>query len=128
MPELGRTKPCAHCPWLRTSAPGYLGADTPLHFYQASVSQEGEMPCHEQIDYGDPHWIENQLPHVDLCAGNLIYFNNYLKRPRNFKLAAACDDVGTSPHVFSRPEEYFAHHAPEEDPVEVSRRARFPFG
>lgn len=123
MPELGRTTPCAECPWLKKSAPGYLGADNPEHFFRASVTRENEMPCHMQIDYdGDPGWLVNQFPYVDYCAGNLIFYKNWLKTPRRMKLCEAVRAVKTSPHVFQDPEEFFAHHAPEAD-AGIVRRA-----
>jgi hypothetical protein len=42
----------------------------------------GAVLTNEQIDYSDPEWPETQYPHVDLCAGGLIYFRNHLKQPR----------------------------------------------
>lgn len=131
MPELGRTTPCSECPWRVTSKRGYLGDDNPEHFYRTSVTREGEMPCHEQIDYDDPEWKETQLPNVDLCAGNLIYFRNNYKGPRRPKLAAAVQAVKQSKAVFSWPWEFLAHHMPgatEQEVKEAVSRAEWPFG
>jgi hypothetical protein len=127
MPKLGRKHPCAGCPWLRKSLPGYLGDDNPEHFYRASVAQESPMPCHEQIDYSDPDWLETQYPEVDLCAGNLIYFRNHLKTPRRPELAEAVREVESSPHVFQWAEEFMAHHAPGENVEALANRAQWPF-
>jgi hypothetical protein len=126
MPELGRKHPCSSCPWLKKSEPGYLGADDPEHFFRASVTRESEMPCHEQVDYGDEDWLKTQLPHVDFCAGNLIFYRNWLKMPRSPKLYEAVRAVQPSKHVFATPEEFFAHHAPEEDPC-IIERALWPY-
>lgn len=121
MPRLGRTTPCAGCPWRVTSLPGYLGADNVVHFYWQSVTAEGEMPCHEQIDYEDPGWKETQLPGADLCAGNLIHFKNTMKRPRRPSLAAAVDAVRTSAAVFTWPWQFIGHHMPGKGLEEVKR-------
>lgn len=126
MPRLGRITPCPVCPWLRRCAPGYLGADSPEHFYRTSVTQEQMMPCHDQIDYDDPDWLTTQLPDVDLCAGNLIYYRNHEKMPRSQRLADAVRAVSRSRHVFTSPEEFFAHHAPGADSGIVSR-AQWPY-
>lgn len=126
MPKLGRKRPCAACPWLKKSAPGYLGADTPEHFFRASVTQESKMPCHEQIDYSDEDWLKTQFPEVDFCAGNLIFYKNWLKMPRNPELYAAVRAVNPSQHVFATPEEFFAHHAPEAGDDTV-KRALWPY-
>lgn len=126
MPKLGRKHPCSACPWLKKSAPGYLGVDTPEHFFRASVTQESEMPCHEQIDYSDPDWLKTQFPHVDFCAGNLIFYKNWLKMPRSPELYAAVRAVNVSQHVFATPEEFFSHHAPEAD-EEIVKKALWPY-
>lgn len=124
MPELGRTTPCEKCPWRRTSVRGYLGADDPLHFYQASVTAEGDMPCHMAINYDDPDWLENQYPGADYCAGNLIYFRNHLQSPRREALAAAVARVKKSKAVFSWPSEWFRHHMPRATEKEIENAVR----
>jgi hypothetical protein len=103
---------------------GYLGADNAKHFYYASVTAENEMPCHEQIDYTDDDWKETQLPDVDLCAGNLIYFRNHMKTPRWPDLADAVKRVKKSTAVFSWPEEFMRHHMPKATDEEISEAAR----
>lgn len=131
MPKLGRTTPCAECPWLRRSARGYLGTDDPEHFYRVSVAQEQHMPCHMEIDYEDPDWLDNQMSDVDYCAGNLIYYRNHCKRPRNPVLNAAVNAVKASPHVFSWAIEFITHHMPmENDPEKLcmaAKRAEWPY-
>lgn len=124
MPVPGRTTPCQHCPWRKTSTRGYLGADEPRHFYYASVTAEQEMPCHEQIDYSDDDWQKTQLPGADLCAGYLIYFRNHMKIPRRASLAAAVRLVRQSAAVFSWAHEFLGHHMPEATEEEVSQAAR----
>lgn len=124
MPVPGRTTPCAACPWRKTSWRGYLGDDTPEHFFYASVTAEQEMPCHEQIDYTDNNWQETQLPDVDLCAGNLIFFRNNMKMPRRVGLMAAVVRVKKSEAVFSWPQEFMRHHMPDATHEEADAAAR----
>lgn len=129
-PSLGRTTPCAECPWRRTSRRGYLGNDSPIHFYWASITAEARMPCHEQIDYRDSDWQETQLPYVDLCAGVLIYFRNHMKGPRRPVIAMAVRAVKTSGAVFSWPVEFFRHHMPGEGDREIDeavQKATWPY-
>lgn len=87
---------------------------------------ESEMPCHMQIDYSDPDWLFTQFPGVDYCAGNLIFYRNWLKSPRSPELYAATQAVNPSQHVFLTPEEFFGHHAPGHDPGMV-QRALWPY-
>lgn len=124
MPQLGRTTPCAECPWRVSSVPGYLGDDEPAHFYWASITAESPMPCHEQVDYTDPDWREAQLPHVDLCAGMLIHYVNTMKMPRRPAIAAAVRAVKGSKAVFTWPWEFIRHHMPGATDEEVEREWR----
>lgn len=119
MPELGRKTPCKDCPWRVTSLPGYLGEDDPVHFYWQSVTHENEMPCHEQIDYGDPDWQETQLPGTDLCAGMLIHFRNSCKMPVTPKMTAAVKEVKPSAAVFLFVTDYMRHHLPRASEEEI---------
>lgn len=85
------------------------------------------MPCHMDIDYDDPDWQDTQYPDADMCAGNLIYFRNHLKTPRDPGLCAAVRAVEPSPHVFAHPGEFFAHHAPDADADTIQHALRsFP--
>lgn len=130
MPKLGRKTPCAECPWLKKSAPGYLGADEPVHFYRASVVAENTpataMPCHMEINYLDEDWLKDQYPDADICAGNLIHLHNWMKMPRDPELAKMVYQVNGSPHVFASPEEFMEHHG-EENPKEMAERALWGF-
>lgn len=124
MPVLGRLTPCLGCPWRRDSLRGYLGADEPVHFYWQSVTAEGEMPCHEQVDYEDPGWQESQLPRADFCAGNLIHYKNTMKVPRRETVAAAVQAVRKSAQVFTWAHEFLAHHMPGASREQVAVAAR----
>jgi hypothetical protein len=88
------------------------------------------MPCHEQIDYSDPDWQKTQMPHVDLCAGMLIYYKNHLKGPRRPVLYDAVKAIRMSAAVFSHPIEFFRHHMPLATEVEIAeavRKATWPY-
>jgi len=88
------------------------------------------MPCHEQLDYSDPDWVETQLPYVDLCAGTLIFFKNHLKFPRRPVLYDAVKAVRMSAAVFSHPVEFFRHHMPRAREVEIEeavQKATWPY-
>lgn len=121
VPEMGRETPCSDCPWRRKSIPGYLGVDNAAHFYWASVTAGIEMPCHKQIEYTDELWRQTQLPYVDLCAGNLIYLRNHLKRPRSDKMIDATEMVEKSDAVFQWAHEFIAHHMPGATEAEVKQ-------
>lgn len=80
MPVLKHKEPCDKCPWRRTSARGWLGADDPEHFL-GSTEVGLAMPCHCAIDYEDEDWYETQYPEAPFCAGALIYLRNSCTLP-----------------------------------------------
>jgi hypothetical protein len=90
---------------------GFLGSHTPEQFFGASAGRGAVLPCHSQIDYGDPDWRRAQFEDADFCAGNLIFYRNW-KMPGHPELADVVRAVSMSPHVFMNPAEFFAHHAP----------------
>ncbi len=110
MPRLHSLEPCSKCPFLRTSAPGWLGASTPKGFMQSVFMQECHMPCHGEIDYEKSDWREKQLPEAPLCAGSLIMMRNACKMPRDDYLAKAVGAVCSSEDVFKTPVEFIKHH------------------
>jgi hypothetical protein len=104
-----RRNPCKECPFRKNSAPGYLGADYPEHFLEMTM-RDADMPCHMDIDYSKKDWLEKQEPDAPLCVGAMQFQNNNMKLSRNPEVAAAQHALGTSPHVFTRPEEFLIHH------------------
>lgn len=109
MPEFSRTTPCAECPFKRRSLQGWLGNSTPLEFIRTTMA-EHEMPCHMQVDYEQEDWREQQ-EEVSLCAGSLILFRNFYKRPRDGKLAEAVERVRRNTQlVFTTPWQFLKHH------------------
>jgi hypothetical protein len=124
MPKLGRKTPCIRCPWRIDSRRGYLGEDEPESFYRGAITNENAWPCHEQIDYSDPDWLERQVPDADICAGQLIYFRNDLKLPRDPELNAAVLAVHMSKRVFWNSEQFMRHHMPGADEETIKRMAK----
>jgi hypothetical protein len=102
-------RPCRECPFKRKSTRGYLGADYPEHFLEQTL-RGADMPCHMEIDYGDPDWAETQEPTAPMCRGALEFQNNWMSLSRNPKVAAAQHQCGTNPNVFDSPEEFLIHH------------------
>ena len=100
---------CGQCPFRRTSAPGYLGADTPERFINAVLS-ENDMPCHMVIDYEYDDWKFN-LEDIPRCAGSLVFFRNNCKLPRTSELCDAVSSVEPDRKtVFSFKHEFLEHH------------------
>jgi len=123
MPELRRRKPCPGCPWLRDSLQGYLGEDSAVPFLRKTVLGEGEMPCHQSIDYSDPDWKETQLPEADLCAGGLMFLANSCHSPRRAWLNTAVRIVGRgTARVFTWPWEFLEYHG-RMDPATARKQA-----
>lgn len=109
MTVVRHTRPCNYCPFVRTSAPGYLGAATPEEFL-GSTQGEAHMPCHSSIDYEDPDWRET-LPDASHCAGSLIFLKNICQLPRDADLAEKRAQVEPNhAEVFSRPDQFLDHH------------------
>lgn len=105
-------KPCAECPWLKTSAKGWLGASTPVEFVQQSEA-EVQMPCHLHVNYEDDNWREEALK-APQCAGRAVHFANRCKRPQNPKLITMPAD---RQNVFGNPQDFITHHTPPGQPV-----------
>jgi hypothetical protein len=117
MPKLKRTKACKECPFRRTSAPGWLGAEKdPQAFVRAAEADyvDNPLPCHMAIDYSDDDWRGEQYDNADLCAGALIYARNQCKVPRDPE--RAMDVAGVEEdrkNIFEYPHEFVEHHGGE---------------
>lgn len=97
MPDLppATAKPCAECPWVRTSAPGWLGPHTAQEWVALA---HGEQPiaCHTTIteadDDGNGDWSH---PQIRQCAGAATYRANVGKLPRRPDIARGTPDTET---------------------------------
>jgi hypothetical protein len=86
------TKPCAGCPWLRTSLEGYLGNNSPERWIQIAHGEH----------YIDCHNTTNQQ-----CAGAAIYRANVCKSVKDERALTLPPDEES---VFATPMEFLAHH------------------
>lgn len=98
-----RSKPCAECPWLRTSIPGHLGPNSPEEWCEIAHS-EAPVPCHMTMN-GDG-WNHG----TQQCKGLAIFRGNVMKTPRSALIERAERDTKT---VFSWDDEFIAHHGEE---------------
>lgn len=97
--------PCKACPWLKTSARGWLGDSTPIEFLQTSEA-EHRMPCHLHVDYESAEWRAD-ADKAPQCVGRAVHFSNRCKHPRNPDLLRATAD---RERVFTSPQEFVDHH------------------
>lgn len=103
-------EPCKECPFLRGSAPGYLGASTPEEFMQ-QVRTEHSMPCHMTVDYEDAGWQEQLETTAKRCRGSLVFLKNNCKLPREPDYSAAVQETTANrTAVFSNAQEFLEHH------------------
>ena len=103
------TTPCAQCPWLRTSLPGWLGNSTPEEFMEQAEA-DIRMPCHIHVDYERDDW-EQQAEKAPRCAGHAIFLRNRFKAPRERELYEFTHLVTPDKiTVFQWPQEFLDHH------------------
>jgi len=100
------TAPCRECPWLKSSATGWLGANNPVEFLQQSEA-EIRMPCHLHVDYEREDWAA-QAEIAPQCAGRAIHFANRCKSPRAPGLLRLKPNHG---EVFTNPQDFIDHHS-----------------
>lgn len=98
--KLKHKKPCAECPFLKTSAKGYFGPNSPEMYFESAHSEAG-VECHQTLGKKESH----------ACAGALIHTNLACKRYRSPELQAMQDAVGKSDKVLNY-KEFWAHHGP----------------
>jgi hypothetical protein len=116
-------KPCAECPFKRTSMRGYLGADDVEHFYDR-FKHDQVMECHLTVDYDreDKTYLEQIADgEVSYCAGALIMMANQLKRTRDPDRPIMEPDRD---NVFTWEKEFTEHHDTEFHRRAVARRKK----
>jgi hypothetical protein len=126
MPRPKRKKACSDCPFRRDSILGWLGDDVAENFVRGALADYADypLPCHVDIDYKDPNWLEAQYPESALCAGALIFCRNNAKRPRDSERSAWVSAIEPDPSVFQYPWEFYEHHGAE-FPEDVARTKRY---
>ena len=63
-------KPCAACPYSRTTTPGSLGGSDPSVYVGQSLGPFW-LPCHCSTDYSDPEWKQDTSK--PQCAGAAMF-------------------------------------------------------
>jgi hypothetical protein len=102
-------KICNDCPFRRKSAPGWLGNSSPEGFIDC-IQRDEPLPCHQTIDYDDPHWLAKWMRQRDtgrMCAGALTLMANKLQRAHTPGFPTMPRDVE---NVFSNSVEFVRHH------------------
>ena len=89
-----RPSPCFDCPWVRTSAAGWLGPFNAEEWLQIAHSDIA-IACHMTLGDGDEGdepsgW---DTPGVLQCAGAAIYRSNVHKDPRDPEVATLPADL-----------------------------------
>jgi hypothetical protein len=99
--------PCPECPWLRVSAPGWLGPYTADEWLTLAHS-DSPIACHTTItetnEEGEGDWSH---PQMRQCQGAAIFRANVFKSPRHPSIARAERDTEM---VFTWNDEFRAHH------------------
>jgi hypothetical protein len=88
--------------------PGWLGASSPEGFVDC-INQDDVLPCHQTIDYADPHWKDKWIAQSigNACAGALVMAANMCKMPRDRDFPKMPRDAKT---VFANPLDFVRHH------------------
>lgn len=104
MPDVAKCtnrKPCAECPFRKTSMRGWLGPDKPQDVL--FKVHTGEMYyCHMdvavKVEQAELSGVELDPDTVEHCVGALMHANKSCKRFRNPTLAAAQDRLESQDH------------------------------
>ena len=105
------TKPCKNCPYLRSSAKGYLGSfsGNPEGFLNGYFAHD-KHPCHKQVNYENGKTEEN-INHAPSCAGFAIMCKNMSKLPYNKETSNLIKLVNIDIcNVFGHTNEFIKHH------------------
>lgn len=106
-------RPCAECPFLRTSPKGWLGPHESSTEILQLVHYDGKFPCHMAVNAISKLQDCDTLTAVEVaphCAGSLAYRNNTLKRGADEEMAREMEVVGKRSDVFRTPMEVQLHH------------------
>lgn len=117
--RLHHKTPCKACPWRRAAVAGWLGG-YPAEYYADAVIAGEVTACHNR-DRGP------ESPDTAFCAGALATMANACalpteRWPGQAGAAAARQEVGRSPDVFTHPAEFYQHHTGEPYAHPLTRR------
>lgn len=105
-----RRAPCKECPYLKTSAKGYLGeaSGKPIEFLQQLDLPEVH-PCHKSVN-----WEKENLDTCDgshpICTGALQFMSNSCKIHKNPAIQRLQKEAGKSEDIISFPHNFIKHH------------------
>ncbi len=110
-----KKNPCKGCPFLKVSAPGWLGSrqifrGQPEKYLQ--VMQDEPIPCHSEVKYGgksDSKLREAAYKHP--CVGSLQFLRNTFTMPREKRYAALRQASRCNSAVFETRNEFIDHHS-----------------
>lgn len=107
------TDPCRQCPFLKESAPGWLGSYTP-ELILSHIMGEVPFPCHATVDYDKSDWresIEAEGTKSQACAGFLIMTRKFAKLPRDKEFGQHAMRLDRNhPDVFYMWADFVEHH------------------
>lgn len=100
-------KPCKECPYLKTSAKGYLGESSgnPQEFLYQLESPEVH-PCHLTVD-----WEEEDYSKATTCVGALQFMNNSCKKSKFPAIAKEQAEAGKNEDVLAFNHNFINHHS-----------------
>ena len=101
--KLKHKEPCRDCPWLKTSAPGWLGDNAP-EVYADVVQANGLPECHRTISKRAKA----------ICVGALATSANSCTQVRTIPGGEAAKDELTQEvkeACFKLPSDFYQHHA-----------------
>jgi hypothetical protein len=109
-------QPCKECPFRKTSAPGYLGANTGKPHVFLNCMTLHPIPCHMQVEedeWDDVHIVAGKS-WENTCIGSLQFLKNTASLPYQRAYAALRDEAGRNTDVFETRHEFIEHHTMKE--------------
>lgn len=103
-------KPCNECPFRRKHPAGWIGPWEGPTAISNFIAFGGVFPCHRTIPKDGLGEASPDAHKMELCAGASIHLNNQCARHRDPEVREHQELVGTSPDVFTWPNEFNKHH------------------
>ena len=108
-----KLRPCAECPFKKTSAAGWIGGHDDPEEITRLVEHVG-FPCH--MDVTSIKDKNSDIDHSEACdmarycSGGLIMLNNSLTLSRVEEVAMSQREVSKSNDIFRNKHEFIEHH------------------
>lgn len=101
--KLRHKTPCSECPWLKTSAAGWLGGFSPESYADAVTCNE--IPACHNSDYGPDN------PKSSMCVGALATAtNSCIKADKTSGAMVAQKLIGKRDDCFQWVRDFYEHH------------------